>query len=201
MSELRLEGRLGVEMISPLRDCCVNTMTKWRPANVGEKHKCMYCENTLKTIRAGDAPAVEYSGMMNETMRTAVAPNFAVANFWFSKHRFADESKVAKWCEDRGISTKLMKSEDMAFCVNVDSDIVQGTERSVWASPGVLAVIGVSKMGMGDMAGGGQLNPLQQGAACDTAPAAKKEEVTETETEPVAKSVQDFNAALEKIFN
>jgi hypothetical protein len=201
MSDLRLEGRLGVEMISPLRGCCVDTMTKWRPANVGEKHKCMYCENTLKTIRAGDAPAVEYSGMMNETQNAAATPAFSVSAFWFSKHRFAEESKVTKWCDERGLQSKITKSEDMAFCVNVDN-IVSGTERAVWAAPGVLAIVGISKMGMGDMGSGGQLNPLQQGAACDVASAAKEEKVeSETETEPVAKSVLDFNAALEKIFN
>ena len=201
MSDLRLEGRLGVEMISPLRGCCVDTMTKWRPANVGEKHKCMYCENTLKTIRAGEPPAVEFSGMMNETNAAAATPDFAVSTFWFSKHRFADESKVAKWCEDRGIKANIGKSEDFAFRVNVDNNVVASTERSVWAAPGVLAVVGISKMGMGDMATGGQLNPLQSGASADVVEPAKKDEVTETETTPVNKSIQDFNAALEKMFN
>ena len=163
MSELRLEGRLGVELIKSLRGCCVDSILAWRPHVIGEKNKCLFCENPMKTVRAGDAAVPEWTGMLNETHVEREAPEFSVAELWFSEKRFSDASAVEKWCGERGMSgLSIEKSDGMAYKVPV-AEIVPDTERVLWAAPGVVALVGLAKMATGDMAGGGMLNPLQGG--------------------------------------
>lgn len=179
MSELRLDGRLGVEMVSPMKGCCVDSILAWRPQVIGEKNKCIFCDNPMKTVRAGEAAAPEWTGMLNETRKDCEDPEFVVAELWFSEKRFNDPLAVEKWCEERGIDGQKVSSEDrMAYRIAL-KEIVRDTERAVWAAPGVVALLGLvktEKMNTGDMAGGGLLNPLQQGGG-------KKEEEEEESSE------------------
>jgi hypothetical protein len=163
MSELRLEGRLGVELIQPLRGCCVDSILAWRPQVIGEKHKCLFCDNPMKTVRAGEAAPPEWTGMLNETHMDREAPEFSVAELWFSEKRFDDPTVVERWCDERGMSdASVVKTDGMAYKVSL-GEIVQDTDRAVWAAPGVIALIGLAKMDTGSLATGGMLHPLQQG--------------------------------------
>jgi hypothetical protein len=134
MSELRLEGRLGVETVSPLRGCCVDTMLKWRPQTLGEKRRCMYCENPLKTIRASDAAPAECTGMLNETSIERAEPSFSVSSIWFGKNRFQSESKVNDWCNARGLDSAVVKSDNDTYSIEF-ANVQAGSERAMALSP------------------------------------------------------------------
>lgn len=186
MSELRLEGKLGVELINPLRGCCVDSILAWRPQVIGEKNKCLFCENPMKTVRAGEAAPPEWTGMLNETHIDREAPEFAVAELWFSEKRFSDPIAVEKWCEDRGLSGfSVEKSDGMARKISL-AEIIPDTERALWAAPGVVALAGLAKMDTGSLSGGGMLNPLQGGVKEE-----KKEEDEETEETPENKRAKE----------
>ena len=180
MSELHLEGKLGVELIKPLQGCCVDSILAWRPQVIGEKRKCLFCDNPMKTVRAGDAAPPEWSGMLNETHAEQEAPEFSVAELWFSEKRFADSLAVEKWCGERGMEgIPVEKVDGMAYKIPL-AEIIQDTERVVWAAPGVVALVGLAKMDTGSLAGGGMLNPLQGGVK-------EEDETEETEENKRAK--------------
>lgn len=178
MSELRLEGKLGVELINPLRGCCVDSILAWRPQTIGEKHKCLFCDNPMKTVRAGEAAPPEWTGMLNETHKEKPASEFSVSELWFSEKRFGDPTEVEQWCEERGLQPPSVdKADSMAYKISL-GEIVPDTERAVWVAPGVVALVGLSKMDTGSLAGGGMLNPLQGGTK-----EKKEEEEESSETE------------------
>jgi hypothetical protein len=204
MADLRLEGKLGVETVSPLRGCCINTIIKWRPQLIGQKCRCMFCDNPLKTIRAGEEASPEWTGLINETRIERAVPEFALATMWFSDRKFSSVDNVNNWCSERGMTAKGVSFDGMAYRVDF-AKTVNGTERAVWAAPGVIAVVGILKMDTGDMAGGGSLHPLQQGVAEPR----KDEKEEETKTEPAAeknetmdifeKAVANFSSSLNKV--
>jgi len=162
MSDLRLEGKLGVELIKPLRGCCADTILAWRPQVIGEKRKCLFCDNPMKTVRAGEAAPPEWTGMLNETKSASEEAEFTVSQLWFSEKRFSDTFAVEKWCEERGLESPSVEKEEMGYKISM-GEITPDTDRAVWAAPGVVAVIGLAKMDTGAMSGGGMLNPLQGG--------------------------------------
>ena len=163
MSELRLEGRLGVEIINPLKGCCVDSMLAWRPQVIGEKNKCLFCDNPMKTVRAGEAVAPNWTGMLNETKLLKEPDSFCIGSLFFSEKRFRDKMSVDQWCKERGMDgVAIEKLDDMAYVVRL-AEVVPDTERILWAAPGVVAAAGVSKIDTGALASGGMLNPLQQG--------------------------------------
>jgi hypothetical protein len=208
MSELRLEGRLGVETISPLRGCCVDSLLKWHPRMVGERTKCMYCENPMKAIRAGDTSDPTWTGMMNEAKFERSNDALSASSLWFSQKKFQTSSDVSRWCAERGMSGAKVESVDSAFRVVLGKSL-ESSDRAVWAAPGVIAVCGICKMDTGDMASGGMINP-SQGAQADASdkidireadegkPEVKAEEDTEKSLTPLEKALARFDADLAK---
>lgn len=156
-----LNGRLGIETIRPVQGCCVETMLKWRPNIIGQKSQCLYCDNGFKAIRAAELDNVEWTGMVNETRKEVTVQDLGAAEIWFSKRKFADIGDVMQWCDERAIEVTRQDDSEMAYRV-VLGKALPGTERVVWASPGVMSVVGVvSKIDTGDMSAGGQLHPYQ----------------------------------------
>lgn len=205
MGELRLEGRLGVEAVCPVKGCCVNTVLSWRPQMIGQKTKCMFCDNPLKTIRATDTEQPNWSGMLNETKIERGEPELGASDLWFSRKKFASEDAVRVWCDERGMSDVKVDSFDGDAYRVVLGKSMPETERLVWAAPGVLASIGVMKIDTGSMATGGMLHPLQQGGQVveDPTKGNKKEETTETEAKSngsVHDAVLNFEKSLDAIF-
>lgn len=202
MNGLRLEGRLGVETVNALRGCCAESILGWRPQTIGEKHKCLYCDNPMKTIRAGEHAGPEWVGMLNETHIERAAPEVAVSSIWFSSKRF-DALKAERWCEERGLVGKTPEQVDGSAYRVVLGKTAEDTERAVWAAPGVLAIIGIAKMDTGSLATGGSLNPLQQGAAAEeeeTTPAPKEEPEAPEEKSltGLEKAMKQFSEELQK---
>jgi hypothetical protein len=155
----------------------------------------------MKTIRAGEAADQEWSGMLNEAKFEREAPKMAVNSLWFSSKKFSGEEAVQRWCEERGMDSKNIERTEGSYKIVVGKTVAD-TERAVWASPGVVALVGIEKIDTGALAGGGSLNPLQQGAGDDKA--GKKDEETKTETvaekelSAIEKTFAKFEADLSK---
>jgi hypothetical protein len=206
MSGLRLECRLGIETVNKLQGCCVDSILAWRPQNIGERHKCIFCDNPMKAIRAAELSSQEWSGMLNEAKFEREAQALTASSLWFSGKRFNSTDAVSKWCSDRGMEGSIERTSD-GYRVTVGKSVAD-TERAVWASPGVLAIFGIAKMDTGSLATGGSLNPLQQGAAAeeettgktekkpDDKCAEKKEVVGELTN--LEKALANFDAELKK---
>ena len=178
MDEPRLKGRLGVEFITPIQGCCVDAILKWRPQVIGQKSSCIFCDNMLKTIRAGEVSDSEWTGMMNETKIERDVPSFSVASMWFSKKKFSCASDAQTWCVEHGINSDNVQEDDASYFVEVNR-VIADTERVVWAAPGVVSIFGVSKMNTNDMSSAGMLHSYQSADAKDD----KKEEACdESET-------------------
>jgi len=161
MAGLDLDGRIGIEAVQDVRGCCVDSILAWRPRIVGAKHKCLYCDNPFKAIRAAELSDDRWTGMLNETRYQKSVPDFELGSLWFSRKRFANSSKVKEWCIERGLQVdSIDASDNMAVRVDVQR-LLPGSERIVWAAPGVLSVVGVTKMDTADMAAGGALHPFQ----------------------------------------
>jgi len=204
MSELHLEGKLGVETIGPIKDCCVEALVAWRPQTLGQKHKCLYCDNPMKTIRASEVSDPEWTGMLNETKIERSVPELAVSSIWFTKKRFPTESSVSKWCSARGLGSSSIADNGTAFNVSA-AKIIPETERAMWAAPGVLAILGVSKMTTDSMASGGMLHPQQGGVAAEESDTETDEsEVLEEAEEKCSKahsSLAVFEKSLDLLFS
>jgi len=159
MSELTLNGRLGMETINKARGCCVASMLKWSPRMVGDKHKCMYCDNTLKAIRAGEFSGNLWNGSMNETTKDTTEPPFTVNSIWFLRSIHTVDS-AKSWLSDHGLYKDDLSEDEFAI-TSEQEEVVPESERFVFADKGVLAVVGVQKMDTGDMGSGGLANPTQ----------------------------------------
>jgi len=201
---VNFNGKLGVETINILKGCCVDTILAWRPQLIGQKARCLYCDNPLKSVRAGEVAAPEWTGMLGECRKDIAAPDLVFGEIWFSKKRFPDTSVVTTWCIERGVEAGLdIAQDDMAFKVKT-ADVIPGTERVLWAAPGVVAVAGVAKqaMGMGDMAAAGVMAPAQ-GAAPQLGDIKIKDEGDDkTTTEPTQLPkdlLSAFNMKLEAL--
>ena len=159
MTDSRLEGKLGIECVTVFKGCCADTVLDWKPRMIGEKNTCMFCGNPMKTIRAGEVDTANYTGMLNETAyKEDEDPNLIFAELWFTERRF-NLDQVKEWCDARSIQpSAFYESDGMAFRVKL-AEFEEDTARMVWAAPGVIAVAGVRKMGLADMAGGGLINP------------------------------------------
>jgi len=204
MSELNLDGRLGVETINPVQGCCVDTILEWRPRLTGQKNKCLFCENPMKTIQAGEAVQPQWTGMLNETHIEREAQSFGVASIWFSKKKFSNQSAVKSWCMDKGIGANRIEEDYMSYAVLVGK-VVPDTERVLWADKGVVSVFGIEKMESSDMASGGALHPYQ---AADAKKDEKEEEEEESESTQEKKTCMDkeatmatFNKSLDALFS
>jgi len=195
--KVSFNGKLGVEMITTLKGCCVDTILAWRPQLIGQKARCLYCDNPLKSVRAGEIAAPEWTGMLNECSKEIAAPDLVFGEIWFSKKRFADAGTVSVWCSERGVESGLgISQDDMAFKVKT-AEVVPGTERVLWAAPGVVAVAGVAKqaMGMGDMAAAGVMAPAQ-GAKPGLGDIAMKPEGDDKTTEEPSQLPKELLAAF-----
>ena len=167
MSDLQLQGRLGVELVSIMKGCCADSIVQWRPRVIGQKHSCAYCDNPMKTVSAGEVADPEWSGMLNETRyQDNGEREFAIKSLWFAGRNFTDEDAVKNWCADHELANADVQNADsMSFCVKNVSEVVEGTERVLWAAPGVLAEVGLAKegdaMSTDGLESGGMLHPHQ----------------------------------------
>ena len=160
MSALNLQGRLGVEAINPIRGCCIESLSKWVPRMSGEKTECLYCANIFKTVCAVDTVGKDFTGMLNECKNEPEKRTEAAESLWFTEKKFPSPEAVKDWCAERGIGLKSLARDEFAF-VGKCSDVLGGTEKVLWAAPGVFAVIGVEKVDTGDLMSGGMLSPAQ----------------------------------------
>lgn len=207
MDELILEGKLGVEMINPLKGCCADSILAWRPLLIGQKQHCLYCDNPMKTVRAGEMGAPECTGMLNETRFQENTSEFGVGEIWFSEKRFDSPAAVELWCKERGLEGTDIVSDGVAYKAALGA-IVADTERAVWAAPGVIAVVGLAKIDTGSMVTGGMLHPFQSVDAKKPEKVEEQEETTEDEEAPVGencgvaeKALTGFEKSLDQIIS
>lgn len=206
MSELKLNGRLGMETVNVAKGCCVESMQKWSPRMSGDKTHCMYCGNLLKAVRAGEFQDFQWTGMLNEALKSVDNSPISVQSIWFLRSRFSPEA-ASEWLASRGLPHQITKEDE--FCLITGQDEVEEeTERFVFADKGVLASIGLSKMETSGMTSGGLINPTQGNSMIpndrnyqekETTPV--EEDTTTTEDGDVyAKSMIDFNKSLDSMF-
>lgn len=176
------EGRLGVEAIGRMGGCCAQTILKWRPQMIGQRHSCLYCNTVMKTVRAGETDAPNYTGGLNEHLREVEAPELVLGGLFFESGKFASLESADEWMNDRDIVSKAEPLDMHAHYAPIER-LLPDTVRTVWAAPGVLAEIGVTEkqgavaVGGGQasmnapgitttsMAAGGTSHPTQQGPA------------------------------------
>lgn len=155
---LDLSGRLGVEAVRDLKGCCVDSILAWRPHLIGEKTRCLFCDNPMKSIRPGDFSFSDFGFFPNKDRE---GPEQSFSALWFSCKRFENPEKVKEWCEERDIPLKSIEQpDDMVYRVKL-GDVEPGTAKALWAAQGVVATIGVSKVAAADMVEGGMVNPTQ----------------------------------------
>ena len=165
MGNPELARKLGVELISVMKGCCVDTIAAWRPSCVGERTKCMYCENSMKAIRAQE---IYHSEFGEKTLADRDVPEntFIPSSLWFSMKHFASADAVKGWCENHDITYKSIEEHD-AYCYRVKlADVDGDSDRVIWADRGVLASFGLNKVATSSLLSGGMLNP-SQGASAD----------------------------------
>lgn len=163
MADLNLNGRLGVEVLRDLQGCCIDSILAWRPQVIGQKNRCLFCSNPMKSVRAGEVNDDVWTGAILETRKDMVAPTLCFGEIWFSKRRFFDAQDALNWCFKRGLKvTKVEDRDENAFCLKI-GEIFSDTARIIWAAPGVAAVVGVMKVDTADLSPGGLLAPSQGG--------------------------------------
>lgn len=194
MSDFTLKGRMGVELSTVLKGCCVDSILAWRPALVGQKNRCLYCDNVMKTVRAGEVNLASSAGFVTDLQKSA-DPELIVGEVCFSKKRFPAAADVQEWCAGHEFPAfKNILEEEMVWRVKLAS-LAPDTSRAVWAATGVVAVLGLEKIDTGNMASGGQVNP-SQGAPADD----KKDETTEEpETDAMKDLLSAFKTRLETL--
>jgi len=154
-------GRLAVEVTGKMGGCCVGTIVKWRPQNIGEKRTCSYCESYLKTIRAGEVLSPVFTGGILEHHREVAEPELTIGGLYFASGRFASEEAVRKWMADRDMAGDVAKVDEHAFYLPVDGSLMADSVRLVWVAPGVVGEIGVSEKQVA--VGGGQASMSSPG--------------------------------------
>lgn len=174
------EGRLGVEVVGRMGGCCAQMMLKWRPQMIGQRNSCSYCGVVMKSIRAGEAEAPNYTGGLNEHLRVPKAPDLVLGGLYFEAAKFATTDKADEWMDDRDIVAKAEELDMHAHYAPIER-LLPDTVRAVWAAPGVIAEIGVTEKQVAtgggqasmhspgitttSMAAGGTSHPDQQGPA------------------------------------
>jgi len=174
-------GRLGIEVLGKMAGCCADTIAKWRPQMVGEKRECIYCNQFMKTIRAGEVLAPVFTGGMLEHHVEVEEPELSIGSLFFTSTKFPTPESIERWLADRDMEGEISKMDDHAHAVMIGDAIFGDSSRMVWVAPGVVGEIGVSEKQMAtgggqasmsspgmtttSMASGGDLHPHQGPAA------------------------------------
>lgn len=161
-TKTQFNGRLGIEVVGKMKGCCVESVLDWKPQMLGMKLACRYCNNVMKTIRAGEVISHAFNGGFGRDKSEITEPELCIGGLYFSTKKFAGEEAVKSWMQKRecGEPEEIHDIDGRAFYVPVERILPQSL-RLIWAGAGVLAELGVSEKQV--VTGGGQASMQSPG--------------------------------------